>query len=138
MQPGAFNDYVIIGEGEDFSRRLTNSRVESKRFALPRFTKIAKSARVAMAKILHHGIRLIAGVVVNHQDFPRHAGGKLRNREALESLPEIPAAVMSAQDDGNLHAYFDSLATELGPEKLNHCRRISTICPKVFHTQHFR
>jgi hypothetical protein len=43
---------------------------------LPGLKQVAEAARIAATKILHNLARSVAGVVVNHKNFPIDAVGK--------------------------------------------------------------
>jgi hypothetical protein len=56
--------------------RLSHTGVESVRLTLPGLKQVAEAARIAATKILHNLARSVAGVVVNHKNFPIDAVGK--------------------------------------------------------------
>src|SRR5712671_6292764 len=70
LQPGRPHSDIVIDEGQDVATSLPDPRIERLRFALLRFEYVTETPWVPPAKILDHCTRLVARIVVYHQNFP--------------------------------------------------------------------
>jgi hypothetical protein len=101
IEPVGRNPHVIVGRHDDLAGREGNARVQ--RGAAPggAFERIAERRREAGGPLAHDGSRLVSGVVVHHDDFPRIH--RRQRGQALERATQISGPVVGRNDDRGLH-----------------------------------
>ena len=103
LQPCGRNSSVVIHECEDIARSLSDSRVAGVGMALLRLKQVTEATRVLADEVRDNLTSLIARVVINYNALPLR---RLRNQlasEAVERFGQVPAAVLRAQDNCDLH-----------------------------------
>jgi hypothetical protein len=89
-----------------------NTCVEGKGFSLTPLEEISKAAGAAMDSILDYLARSIIRVVVNHKDFPLDRSRDVGGQNAVQSLLQAYATVISAKNDRDHPNVSFNLLTE--------------------------